>query len=41
MIDKLRIIAQRVLDDPLELWVVVGVLVAEGVLLALYVVEVL
>ena len=38
---KLRIIAQRAIDDPLVLWLVIGVLVAEGVLLALYVLGVL
>ena len=41
MIDKLRSMAQRVLDDPLALWLVVAVLVVEGVLMALYVVGVL
>lgn len=30
---KLRTIAQRSVDDPLVLWLVVGVLVAKGVLL--------
>lgn len=38
---RLRMLAQRVIDDPLVLWLVAGVLVAEGVLLALYVVGVL
>ena len=37
MIDKLRSIAQRAIDDDLFLWLVVAVLVVEGVLLALYV----
>ena len=41
MIDKLRSVAQRAIDDPLVLWLVVAVLVIEGVLLALYVLEVL
>ena len=41
MINKLRSIAQRAIDDPLVLWVVVAVLVAEGALLALYVLGVL
>jgi hypothetical protein len=41
VIDKLRSIAQRAIDDPLVLWVVVAVLVIEGVLLALYVTGVL
>ena len=41
MIDKLRSVAQRAIDDPLVLWLVVAVLVAEGVLLAFYVLEVL
>jgi hypothetical protein len=41
MINKLRNVAQRAIDDPLVLWVVVAVLVAEGVLLALYVTGVL
>ena len=41
MIDKLRSVAQRAIDDPLGLWLVVAVLVIEGVLLALYVLEVL
>jgi hypothetical protein len=41
MLNKLRGMAQRAMDDPLVLWVVVAVLVAEGVLLALYVLGVL
>jgi len=41
MIDKLRSVAQRAIDDPLVLWLVVGLLVAEGALLALYVTGVL
>ena len=41
MINKLRSIAQRAIDDPLVLWVVVAVLVVEGALLALYVTGVL
>jgi hypothetical protein len=41
MLNKLRSAAQRVLDEPLVLWVVVGVLVVEGVLLALFVLGVL
>jgi hypothetical protein len=40
-IDKLRSIAQRAIDDPLMLWLVVAVLVGEGILLALYVLGVL
>jgi len=38
---KLRIVAQRAIDDPLVLWLVVGLLVADGVLLALFVTGVL
>ena len=38
---RLRSIAQRAIDDPLVLWLVVAVLVAEAVLLALYVLDVL
>ena len=38
---RLRSLAQRAIDDPLVLWLVVAVLVAEGVLLALYVLGVL
>ena len=41
MINKLRSVAQRAIDDPLVLWVVVAVLVVEGALLALYVTGVL
>lgn len=41
MINKLRSVAQRAIDDPLVLWLVVAVLVIEGALLALYVVGVL
>jgi len=41
MRDKMRSIAQRVIDDPLIMWLVVGVLIAEGVLLFLYITEVL
>jgi len=41
MINKLRSAAQRLLDEPLVLWVIVAVLVAEGVLLALFVLGVL
>jgi hypothetical protein len=41
VIDKLRSIAQRAIDDALVMWLVVAVLVVEGVLLALYVLEVL
>jgi hypothetical protein len=41
VIDKLRKSSQRILDDPLVLWLVVGILIIEGVLLALYVLEVL
>ena len=41
MIDKLRSVAQQAIDDPLVMWLVVAVLVIEGVLLALYVLEVL
>jgi hypothetical protein len=41
MIDKLRSAAQRVIDDPLVLWLVVGVLIVEGVVLVLYVIGVL
>ena len=39
--NRLREIAQHAIDDPLALWLVVAVLVAEGVLLALYVTGVL
>ena len=38
---RLRMFAQRAIDDPLVLWLVVAVLVIEGALLALYVLEVL
>lgn len=39
--NRLRDAAQRAIDDPLTMWLVVGVLVVEGVALALYVVGVL
>jgi hypothetical protein len=39
--NRLREMAQRAIDDPFVLWIVVGVLVVEGALLALYVLEVL
>ena len=35
MIDRLRSAAQRVIDDPLVLWLIVALLVVEGALLAL------
>lgn len=41
MINRLREVAQRAIDNPLVLWLVVAVLVGEGVLLALYVLKVM
>jgi len=38
---RLRNFTQRAMDDPLVLWVVVAVLIIEGVLISLYVTGVL
>lgn len=39
--NRLRKIAQRAIDDPLIMWLVVAVLIIEGALLALYITGVL
>jgi hypothetical protein len=41
MINKLRSAAQRAIDDPLVLWLIVALLVVEGAMVALCVVGML